>query len=65
MTSETGADPIRWTLALKETGGKLTATFVVAPDNNEMPAKDFLFADGVIKFKVTHGNSGATTGTKN
>jgi hypothetical protein len=53
MTSETGGDPIHWTLALKETGGKLTAT-LVAPDNNEIPAKDFSFTDGVIKFKVTH-----------
>lgn len=52
MTSETNEDPVKWTLVLKDDGGKLTA--VLATDGGEQPAKNFTFADGVIKFKAPY-----------
>ena len=52
MTSETNDDPVKWTLVLKETDGKLTA--ILASDGGEQPAKDFSYADGVIKFKAPY-----------
>jgi hypothetical protein len=52
MTSETGGDPVHWTLAFKETDGKLAVTFVAG--ENEIPTKDFSFIDGVLKFKVPY-----------
>ena len=52
MTSETGGDPVHWTLVLKETDGKLAAA--LAAGENEMPSKDFTYVDGVLKFKVPY-----------
>jgi hypothetical protein len=52
MTSETGGDPVNWTLTLKESDGKLTAT--LATDAGETPAKDFTYTDGVLKFKAPY-----------
>ncbi len=53
MTSETSdGDPIQWTLTLKETEGKLTAA--MGTDEGEQLAKDFTFADGVLKFKAPY-----------
>ncbi len=52
MTSETHEDPVKWTLVLKDDGGKLTA--LLATDEGEQPAKDFTFADGVLKFKAPY-----------
>ena len=52
MTSETDSDSVNWTLVLKENDGKLTAT--LATDQGEMPAKDFNFVDGVLKFKAPY-----------
>ena len=52
MTSETEGDSVRWTLSLKEIDGKLSATLVAG--DNEVPAKDFTYTDGVLKFKVPY-----------
>lgn len=52
MTSETGGDPVNWTLLLKEADGKLAGA--LAAGDNEMPAKDFSYVDGVLKFKVPY-----------
>jgi len=53
MTSETdGGDPVTWTLIIKEADGKLMAT--LATDGGEQPAKDFTYADGVLKFKAPY-----------
>jgi hypothetical protein len=52
MTSETEGDSVRWTLSLKEIDGKLSATLVAG--ENEVPAKDFTYTDGVLKFKVPY-----------
>ncbi len=52
MTSETDNDPVHWTLALKDTDGKLAASLVAG--DNEMPAKEFSYTDGVLKFKVPY-----------
>jgi hypothetical protein len=52
MTSETDGDNVKWALVLKETDGKLTAT--LAADQGEVPAKDFVYADGVMKFKAPY-----------
>lgn len=52
MTSETNDDAVKWTLVLKETDGKLTAS--LATEGGEQPAKDFSYADGVIKFKAPY-----------
>jgi hypothetical protein len=52
MTSETNGDPVTWTLVLKEQDGKLTA--FLATDEAEQPAKDFTYADGVLKFKAPY-----------
>jgi hypothetical protein len=52
MTSETEGDPVNWTLSLKETDGKLSATLVAG--DNEIPAKDFTYTDGLLKFKVPY-----------
>ncbi len=52
MTSETEGDPVHWTLLLKDTDGKLTASLVAG--DNEIPAKGFSYADGVIKFKAPY-----------
>jgi len=53
MTSETEGDALHWTLILKDTDdGKLTASLVA--DDNEIPAKDCTFADGVVKFKAPY-----------
>ncbi|HEY3937121.1 MAG TPA: hypothetical protein VGL97_06805 [Bryobacteraceae bacterium] len=53
MTAESdGGDPVKWTLVLKEDEGKLTA--VLATDQGEQVAKDFTYADGVLKFKAPY-----------
>ncbi len=52
MTSETHEDPVKWTLVLKENGGKLTA--LLSTDEGEEPAKGFTYADGVLKFKAPY-----------
>jgi hypothetical protein len=52
MTSETDGDPVQWTLVLKETNGKLDGTLVAG--DQEMPTKEFSYADGVLKFKVPY-----------
>jgi len=52
MTSESDGDPVKWTLLLKESDGKLTASLI--SDEGEQPAKDFSFAKGVVKFKTPY-----------
>jgi hypothetical protein len=52
MTSETSEDPVQWTLTLKESGGKLTAS--VDTGEGEQPAKDFTYTDGIMKFKAPY-----------
>jgi hypothetical protein len=52
MTSETDGDPVHWTLVLKDTDGKLTASLVAG--DNEMPATSFSYSEGVLKFKVPY-----------
>ena len=52
MTSESSGDPVKWTLILKESGGKLAASLVT--EDGETPAKDFSFANGVLKFKAPY-----------
>jgi len=52
MTSETDGDPVNWTLSLKDADGKLAASLVAG--DNEMPAKEFSYTDGVLKFKVPY-----------
>lgn len=52
MTSETDGDPVKWTLTIKETGGKLAA--FLATDDGEQAAKEFTYADGVLKFKAPY-----------
>lgn len=52
MTSETSEDAVKWTLVLKESDGKLTAS--LATDAAEQPAKDFNYADGVLRFKAPY-----------
>jgi hypothetical protein len=52
MTSETNGDPVQWTLTLKETEGKLTASLDTG--EGEQPAKNLSYADGVLKFKAPY-----------
>jgi hypothetical protein len=52
MTSETGGDPVTWTLVLKEADGKLAA--VLASDQGEQPALNTTFVDGVLKFRAPY-----------
>jgi hypothetical protein len=52
MTSESNGDPVKWTLIFKESDGKLTAD--LATGEGEQPAKDFTFADGLLKFKAPY-----------
>ena len=52
MTSETDGDPVKWTLFLKDADGKFSASLVAG--DNEVPAKDFTYTDGVLKFKVPY-----------
>ncbi len=52
MTSESEGDPVKWTLILKESEGKLTAD--LATEEGKQPAKDLTFADGVLKFKAPY-----------
>jgi hypothetical protein len=52
MTSETDSDSVKWTLVLKETDGQLSA--VLSSDEGELPAQDFKYADGVIKFQAPY-----------
>ena len=52
MTSETDQDPVKWTLVLKEVDGKLAA--FLATSEQEQPAKNFTFVDGVIKFQAPY-----------
>jgi hypothetical protein len=52
MTAETNGDPVKWTLDLKEDGGKLVA--FLATDDGEQPAKDLTYENGVLKFKAPY-----------
>lgn len=52
MVSETDGDPVNWTLVLKDANGQLAA--FLATDGDEQPAKDFTYADGVLKFKAPY-----------
>ena len=52
MTSETDGDPVHWSLVLKEVDGKLAASLVAG--DKEMPAKEFSYREGVMKFKVPY-----------
>jgi hypothetical protein len=52
MTSETNEDPVQWSLTLKETEGKLTASLDTG--EGEHPAKDLSYADGILKFKAPY-----------
>ncbi len=52
MTSESDGDPVKWTLILKESDGKLTAD--LGTEGGKQPAKDLTFADGVLKFKAPY-----------
>jgi len=52
MTSETEGDAVVWSLLLKETDGKLPGSLIAG--NDEMPAKDFSYTEGVLKFKVPY-----------
>jgi hypothetical protein len=55
MTSESSEDPVKWTLTLKESEGKLTGTLGTA--DGEQPAKDLTFVDGVLKFQAPYQGS--------
>ena len=52
MTSETRGDLIRWTLVLKDVGGKLTA-FLASGATGQL-ALGFTYVDGVLKFKAPY-----------
>jgi hypothetical protein len=52
MTSESQGDPVKWTLILKESGGKLAGD--LATEDGKQPAEDLTFADGVLKFKAPY-----------
>jgi len=52
MTSETEGDPVAWTLMLKEADGRLTA--VLGTDEGTPAVKDFMYTNGVLKFKVPY-----------
>ncbi len=52
MTSENGADPVKWFLILKESDGKLAA--FLATSDGEQPAKDLTYSDGALKFKAPY-----------
>jgi hypothetical protein len=52
MTSESSGDPVKWTLILKESEGKLTAALDTG--EGEKSVKDLTFAEGVLKFKAPY-----------
>jgi hypothetical protein len=52
MVSESSGDPVKWTLVLKETDGKLAAALTA--DEGEQPVKDLTYTEGVLKFKVPY-----------
>jgi len=53
MTSETDGDPVKWTLVISSAAdSKISA--VLATDGGELPAKDFTYEGGVIKFKAPY-----------
>lgn len=52
MTAETDGDPVPWTLVLKEVDGRLTA--VLGTEEGAPAARDFTYANGVLKFKVPY-----------
>jgi hypothetical protein len=52
MTSETSDAPVHWTLVLKDDNGKLAG--FLTTDEAEQPAKDFRYANGVLKFKAPY-----------
>jgi hypothetical protein len=55
MTSESNGDPVKWTLTLTESGGKLAGS--LGAGEGEQPAKDLTFADGVLKFQAPYQGS--------
>ncbi len=48
MASESDNGIVEWTLTLKDADGKLTA--FLTTDGSEVPARDFTYSDGTIKF---------------
>jgi len=52
MTSESSEDPVKWTLILKDSEGKLTASLDTG--EGEQPAKDLTYVDGLLKFKAPY-----------
>jgi hypothetical protein len=52
MTSESNGDPVKWTLTLTESEGKLTGS--LSAGEGEQPAKDLTFANGVLKFQAPY-----------
>ena len=53
MSSEnTGGDPVKWTLILKDQDGKLMG--MLATEEGQQPAKNFSYTDGVVKFTVVY-----------
>jgi hypothetical protein len=52
MTSESSGDPVQWTLILKDSEGKLTASLDTG--EGEQPAKDLTYVDGLLKFKAPY-----------
>jgi hypothetical protein len=55
MTSESSEDPVKWTLTLTESDGKLAGSLGIG--EGEQPAKDLTFADGVLKFQAPYQGS--------
>ena len=55
MISESTEDPVKWTLTLQESEGKLTGSLSVG--EGEQPAKDLTFVGGVLKFQAPYQGS--------
>jgi hypothetical protein len=55
MTSESTEDPVKWTLTLQASEGKLTGT--MSTGEGEQAAKDLTFVDGVLKFQAPYQGS--------
>ena len=52
MTSESSDDPIKWTLTIEETGGKLSGS--IDTGEGEHPAKGLTYAAGLLTFKAPY-----------
>jgi hypothetical protein len=55
MTSESSEEPVKWTLTLQASEGKLTG--ILSTGGGEQPAKDLTFVDGVLKFQAPYQGS--------